>query len=59
MNSIEEPKSYFGGMAAGKWNSSGNFISDPPEECSWLFKIEIEKNKYISILFNNQRFSIY
>ena len=42
MHSNEEPNSFFGGMAASSWNSSGYYICDPEEEeCSWLFKIEI------------------
>ena len=42
MQSNEEPNSFFGGMAAFSWNSKGNYICDPAEECSWLFKIEIQ-----------------
>ena len=40
MHSAEEPDSFFGGMAAPKWNSEGEWIEDASEECSWLFKLE-------------------
>ena len=40
MHSAEEPNSFFGGMAAPKWNSEAEFIEDPANECSWLFKLE-------------------
>ena len=45
MHSNEEPNSFFGGMAASSWNSSNDWICDPKEECSWLFKIEIQETK--------------
>ena len=44
MHSNEEPNSFFGGMAAPDWNSEGKYIEDV-EECSWLFKLECEKNR--------------
>ena len=31
-------------MAAPDWNSKGKYIEDV-EECSWLFKLECEKNR--------------
>ena len=46
MHSNEEPDSFFGGMAAPKWNSEGNYIEDPFGECSWLFKLEAGEKKY-------------
>ncbi len=45
MHSSEEPDSFFGGMAAPEWNSLNKLIEDPANECSWLFKLECEKNK--------------
>ena len=50
MHSNEEPNSYFGGMAVPSWNSSGECICDPPEEFSWIFKIEVGENKYLNQL---------
>ena len=41
MDSEDEPNSFFGGMAVPSWNSEEKFISDPKDECSWLFKIEV------------------
>ena len=46
MHSNEEPDSFFGGMAAPKWNSEGVHIEDPFGECSWLFKLEAGEKKY-------------
>ena len=43
MHSYEEPNSFFGGLAVSSWNSNGEFICDPAEEYSWLFKIEIRE----------------
>ena len=51
MHSAEEPNSFFGGMTANSWNSKGNYIEDPANECSWLFKLEAgENNKYFFYL---------
>ena len=50
MYSTEEPNSFFGGMAAPEWNSEGEFIEDPVNECSWLFKLEAGENKYFFYL---------
>ena len=44
MKSNEEPNCFFGGMAAPEWDSSYSNISDPINEASWLFKIEIKDN---------------
>ena len=44
MHSAEEPNSFFGGMAVPSWNSEGNHIEDPANECSWLFKLEAGEN---------------
>ena len=46
MHSAEEPNCFFGGMAAPEWNSERKYIEDPVNECSWLFKLECEENKY-------------
>ena len=46
MHSTEEPNSFFGWMAAPSWNSEGKYIKDPAGECSWLFKLQCEENKY-------------
>ena len=46
MHSAKEPDSFFGGMAAPKWNSEGDYIEDPFGECSWLFKLEAGEKKY-------------
>ena len=46
MHSAKEPNCFFGGMAAPEWNS---FIADPTNECSWLFKLECEENKYFDL----------
>ena len=47
MHSADEPNSFFGGMAANSWNSLNDYIEDPANECSWLFKLEAgENNKY-------------
>ena len=51
MHSNSEPNSFFGGMAAPSWNSKLNYIADPADQCSWLFKIEGHR-KHVSILFN-------
>ena len=50
MHSAEEPNSFFGGMAAAEWNSKGDYIEDPVNECSWLFKLEAGENKYFFYL---------
>ena len=51
MHSAEEPNSFFGGMAANSWNSEDDYIEDPANECSWLFKLEAgENNKYFFYL---------
>ena len=44
MHSNDEPNSIFGGMAAPSWNSKNEYVKDPKEYCSWLFKIEIMDN---------------
>ena len=44
MHSNEEPNSFFGGIAAPSWNSKDEYIADPTNKCSWLFKIEVEEN---------------
>ena len=49
MHSAVEPDSFFGGMAAPEWNSINNWIADPTNECSWLFKLECEENKYFDL----------
>ena len=49
MHSAEEPNCFFGGMAAPEWNSLGDYIEDPANECSWLFKLECEENKYFDL----------
>ena len=60
MHSSEEPNSFFGGMAAPKWNSEGKDIEDPIEECSWIFKLEAEENKYyfLFIRFLKDRYTL-
>ena len=58
MHSAEETDSFFGGMAAPEWNSEGKLIEDPANECSWLFKLECEKNKYF-YLFIIRKESIF
>ena len=45
MHSNKEPNSFFGGMAASSWDSENGYIADPADKCSWLFKIEVEKNR--------------
>ena len=50
MHSAKEPDSFFGGMAAPKWNSEGDYIEDASEECSWLFKLEAGKKKYFYLV---------
>ena len=49
MHSIEEPNSFFGGMAASDWNSKNKIIEDPANESSWLFKLEARYNKYFDL----------
>ena len=49
MHSAEEPNCFFGGMAAPEWNSFNDYIADPVNECSWLFKLECEENKYFDL----------
>ena len=49
MHSDSEPNSFFGGMAVNSWNSLNKSIADPIHECSWLFKLECEGNKYFNI----------
>ena len=49
MHSAEEPNCFFGGMAVNSWNSLDDYIADPVNECSWLFKLECEKNKYFDL----------
>ena len=44
MHSGEERNSLFGGMAVPSWNSNREWMADPSDEFSWLFKIESEKN---------------
>ena len=44
MHSNDEPNSIFGGIAAPSWNSKNEYVKDPKEYCSWLFKIEIMDN---------------
>ena len=58
MHSSEEPNSLFGGMAAPEWNSLDDYIADPANECSWLFKLEAGENKYF-FLFIIIKGSIY
>lgn len=43
MTSINDPNSIFGGVAAASWKyyHDGKWISDPDDDSSWLFKIEI------------------
>ena len=50
MHSNKEPNSFFGGMAAASWNSEGDFIDDPIDKCSWLFKIEVTESMLTSYL---------
>ena len=50
MHSNEEPDSFFGGMAAPKWNSEGKYIEDAFGECSWLFKLEAGTQKYFYLV---------
>ena len=50
MHSAEEKDSFFGGMAAPKWNSEGKHIEDPSGECSWLFKLEAGEKKYFYLV---------
>ena len=47
MHSNEEQDSFFGGMAAPKWNSEGKHIKYASGECSWLFKLEAGTQKYV------------
>ena len=56
MHSNEEPNSFFGGMAVPSWNSEGENIADPVDECSWLFKIEVEEGENM-LAFNLIKFS--
>ena len=44
MHSNKEPNSFFGGMAAPSWDSKRDYIADPADQCSWLFKIEVEES---------------
>ena len=44
IHSNSEPKSFFGGMTAPSWDSKHKDIDDPTDECSWLFKIEVEES---------------
>ena len=50
MHSNKEPNSFFGGMAAPSWNSMGEYIDDPADKCSWLFKIEVTENMLVYYL---------
>ena len=44
MHSNEEPNCFFGGMAVPQWESpdKSKFESDPADQCSWLFKMEMK-----------------
>ena len=49
MHSNQEPNSLFGGMAVPQLNSyaNGKYESDPADQYSWLFKIEMENKQLI------------
>eukprot|EP00828_Plagiopyla_frontata_P038109 TRINITY_DN4999_c0_g1_i4.p2 TRINITY_DN4999_c0_g1~~TRINITY_DN4999_c0_g1_i4.p2 ORF type:complete len:108 (-),score=17.06 TRINITY_DN4999_c0_g1_i4:612-935(-) len=47
MKSKEEPNSIFGGFAVPSWNCSNQQLIDPPEKCSWIFKITQEEKSSI------------
>ena len=59
MHSSEEPNSFFGGMAAPEWNSLNNYVADPANECSWLFKLEAGENKYYFLFIIIKRIDIH
>ena len=59
MYSNEEPNSFFGGMAVPSWDSKDEFIADPADKCSWLFKIEVEESMLTYYLLNSHRLHIH